>query len=170
MLTNCGHRRIINHRIPMPKDRKDGTTMKNMKFWRTALVASLVLTVMLSVTGGTIAWFTDSVTSSVNTITAGNLDMKVSFKPYGAENTEWTEVKANTKIFKENALYEPGYTEVYWLKIENAGSLAFKYKSELKVLSETPGVNQAGESFDLSDSLVIKTGYISNDFSGYEAL
>ena len=26
--------------------------MRNMKFWRTALVAALVLTVMLSVTGG----------------------------------------------------------------------------------------------------------------------
>ena len=51
--------------------------MKNMKFWRTALVATLVLTVMLSVTGGTIAWFTDEVKSELNTISAGNLDIEL---------------------------------------------------------------------------------------------
>lgn len=47
--------------------------MKSMKFWRTALVGALVLTVMLSVTGGTIAWFTDTVTSDHNIITSGTL-------------------------------------------------------------------------------------------------
>ena len=82
--------------------------MKNMKFWRTALVAALVLTVMLSVTGGTIAWFTDEVSSGVNTIQSGNLDMVVFYKPYGAENKTWTEVDANTEIFDDTALYEPG--------------------------------------------------------------
>ena len=43
------------------------------KFGRTALVSVLVLTILLSITSGTIAWFTDEVNSGVNKITAGNL-------------------------------------------------------------------------------------------------
>jgi len=103
--------------------------MKNMKFWRTALVATLVLTIMLSVTGGTIAWFTDSVSSGENIIKSGTLDVEM----YWADGTEavpatadgWTDASAG-KIFNYDK-WEPGYVEVRHIKIANVGTLAFNY-------------------------------------------
>jgi len=102
--------------------------MKNMKFWRTALVAALVLTVMLSVTGGTIAWFTDSVTSENNVIKSGNLDVEMYWADGNADpaTAEWKDASKDA-IF-DYALWEPGYTQVRHIKIANVGDLALKYQ------------------------------------------
>lgn len=135
---------------------------------RTQLLVVALVLCFTTMIGSTFAWFTDSVDSGVNTITAGNLDMKVSYKPYGATNTTWTEVKEDTKIFAENALYEPGYTEAIWLKIENAGNLAFRYQTALNILLETKGTNKAGQRFSLSDYLVVKSANVT-DVEGWEA-
>ena len=123
---------------------------------RTKLLVVALALCFTTMIGSTFAWFTDTVTSSANTIEAGNLDMKVSYKPYGETNATWTEVKEDTKVFNDDALYEPGYTEAVWLKIENAGNLAFRYQTALNILQETKGKNQAGESFALSNYLVVK--------------
>ncbi|MBQ3256554.1 MAG: hypothetical protein IJA67_03970 [Oscillospiraceae bacterium] len=130
--------------------------MTNKKAIKRAILSSALALILCftSLIGTTFAWFTDSVTSGRNIIRSGNLDMVVSYKPYGAENTKWKEVDENTKIFDDEALYEPGYTQAIWLKVENKGSLAFKYKMDIDVYEETPGVNQAGDEFYLSDSLV----------------
>ena len=132
--------------------------MTNAKNTKRALLTSVValflcFTMLL---GSTFAWFTDSVTSANNIIKSGNLDMKLSFKEYGAENTEWTEVKKDTVVFGKDAKYEPGYTEAVWLKVENLGSLAFRYNLAINVLSEKEGINRDGKSFKLSDHLEVK--------------
>lgn len=108
--------------------------MKNMKFWRTALVATLVLTIMLSVTGGTIAWFTDEVTSSNNIIKSGNLEVEMHWADGtkavpAADSADWKNAEAGA-IFNNN-LWEPGYTEVRHIKISNVGSLALQYKLDI---------------------------------------
>lgn len=127
--------------------------MRNMKFWRTALVATLVLTVMLSVTGGTIAWFTDSVESKNNIITAGNLDVELQYKKPGM--ADWADVTENTELFENSTVWEPGHAEVVALKIENAGSLALKYDLRVKINNETSSTNVYGEEFKLSDYLEV---------------
>ena len=132
--------------------------MTNTKTTKRALLSS-VMAMLLCFTmllGTTFAWFTDSVTSGNNIIKTGNLDMKLSYKPYGAENTEWTEVTESTILFGKDALYEPGYTEAVWLKVENLGSLAFRYDLAVNVASEKQGTNKAGEKFSLSDYLEVK--------------
>lgn len=132
--------------------------MTKTKSTKHALIMS-VMALFLCFTmllGTTFAWFTDSVTSANNIIKSGNLDMKLSFKEYGAENTEWTEVKEDTVVFGKDAKYEPGYTEAVWLKVENIGSLAFRYNLAINVLSEKAGVNRDGKSFKLSDYLEVK--------------
>ncbi len=137
--------------------------MTNKKTTKRALLMSL-MAMLLCVTmlvGTTFAWFTDSASSANNVIKSGNLDMKLSYKPYGAENTEWTEI-GGAPIFDPNALYEPGYTEAIWLKVENIGSLAFKYSVTLDVLSEVEGVNKAGGKFKLSDYLVLSSTASTN--------
>ena len=123
-------------------------------------VLALVLCVAMLV-GSTFAWFTDSVTSGRNTIQSGNLDAVLE---YSKDGNTWTAVDANTPIFKDEALYEPGYTDVAFLRVSNNGSLAFKYQLALSIVEETPGINVYGDEFKLSDHLEVVT-YHQDEYS-----
>ena len=118
-----------------------------------ALIAS-ILSLMLCFTmllGTTFAWFTDSVTSANNIITSGNLDVELYYQVEG--QSDWTKVTDTTNVFKENALWEPGYTEVVKLKVVNEGSLALKYTLGVNVAGETGSINVNDEAFKLSDHI-----------------
>ena len=54
----------------------------------------------------------------------------VCFKIIGKGTKKISEKKVNdtTKLFEESALWEPGRTEVVYLRVKNAGNLALKYK------------------------------------------
>ena len=121
-----------------------------------ASVFALVLCVAMLV-GSTFAWFTDTATTGVNKIQSGKLDVKLS---YLTDNNEWKEVTKDTKLFKDGALWEPGHTEVAYLKVENVGNLALKYQLSVNVANEVSGTNVNGESFNLSD--YIKMGVVEN--------
>ena len=123
-----------------------------------ASVFALVLCVAMLV-GSTFAWFTDTATTGVNKITSGKLDVKLSYAK-DKNCTEWAEVKNTTKLFDDSALWEPGHTEVAYLKVENAGNLALKYQLSVNVANEVSGTNVNGESFNLSD--YIKMGVVEN--------
>ncbi|MBR2387373.1 MAG: hypothetical protein IKB02_01250 [Clostridia bacterium] len=134
--------------------------MTNTKSTKRALLASvmamlLCFTMLLSTT---FAWFTDSVVSENNIIVAGNLDVKLE---WSTDASNWDEVTENTNIFKENTLWEPGHTEVVYLKITNVGSLALKYQLGINVVSETAGTNVNEKPFKLSD--YIKYGIVETD-------
>ena len=127
---------------------------KNMT--RNALVSSVIalLLCVSMLVGTTFAWFTDEVNSGMNTIAAGNLDVELRYSRL--EGNTWTaldEVTEQTKVFKEGALYEPGYTEVVKFEVKNAGSLALQYTLDAVAYSEVPGVNVYGEEFKLSEYL-----------------
>ena len=116
------------------------------------LSALAILMCVSMLVGSTFAWFTDTVTSARNQIVSGNLDIKLEYSTFDGTNwSAYDEVDANTKIFNENALYEPGYTEVVRFRVTNAGSLALKYNMTATVYKETAGINVAGEPFNLSD-------------------
>lgn len=117
---------------------------------RRAFLASLMALILCvsSLLGTTYAWFTDEVTSANNVITSGNLDISLE---YLNKAGEWTDVEGSSEIFDENALWEPGYTKVVYLKVENEGTLALKYQLAVNVLNEVEGINKDGESFKLSD-------------------
>ena len=124
-----------------------------------ALLASLLsLVVCVSMlVGSTFAWFTDSVTSAQNVIQSGNLDVELYYTydaavAADADSTAWKPVTSSTDIYGYD-LWEPGYTKVAYFKVENEGSLALKYTLSADVYNETAGVNQAGETFLLSDYL-----------------
>ena len=131
--------------------------MKNFKSTKRALLTS-VLSLALCFTmllGTTFAWFTDSVTSKNNIITAGNLDVELKYaKIDGDKITDWDTVGGKDNIFDKNALWEPGRVEVVYLEVANLGSLELKYQLGVNVAKETFGVNVAGEEFKLSDHLV----------------
>ena len=123
-----------------------------MKKTKTALFSSVVALILCfsMLLGTTFAWFTDSVESGKNQIVAGNLDIELYWSDDAAT---WHRVDEKTNIFKENAKWEPGYTEVVYLKIVNEGSLALKYQLGINVAGETGSVNVLGEEFKLSQHI-----------------
>ena len=132
--------------------------MKNTK--KALLTSALCLLLCMSMLiGTTFAWFTDSVSTTNNIIKAGNLDVNLEWSTDG--NT-WTPVDANTNIFKTGTLWEPGHTEVVYLKVVNKGTLALKYTLDVNVDSEIEGINVANETFKLSDHILY------NVFEGVE--
>ncbi len=96
---------------------------------RALLTSALALLMCVSMlVGSTFAWFTDSVTSAGNIIKSGTLDVEM----YWANGTEAPEsanwIDASQGAIFNNDKWEPGYTEVRHIKIENKGSLALKYQ------------------------------------------
>ena len=131
--------------------------MTNAKTTKRALGSSILALVLCfaMLLGTTYAWFTDSVTSANNVISSGNLDIELEYW----NGTEWVDVAGKSDILT-NTLWEPGVTEVAYLRIANAGSLALKYMLGINVVSETAGVNVAGDPFNLSD--YIQFGVVTN--------
>jgi len=96
----------------------------NMKFVRTWAMLALVMVIGMSVTGGTIAWFTDNVESSANVIQAGNLDVDV----YFGNSTDKNSIQGKTELFDSVKLWEPGAVAWENLTVANLGTLALKYE------------------------------------------
>ena len=86
-------------------------------------VLSLVLCVSMLL-GTTFAWFTDEVTSTGNIIKSGALDVEMLWN--NDNGTEWTDASKGA-IFNYQ-YWEPGYTDVKYLKVQNKGDLAFRYQ------------------------------------------
>ena len=128
-------------------------------------VISLLLCVAMLI-GATFAWFTDSITSGKNQIIAGNLDLVLETTTDPADDKSWTEVASDTLLFKKDSLYEPGYTEIVYLRVRNAGTLAFKYQLAVNAKDLRQGINVAGNKFKLTDYLL--SGTVENVTAAYE--
>ena len=132
--------------------------MESSKSTKRALLTS-ALALLMCVTmlvGATFAWFTDTASTGVNKIQAGNLDIKVEYRTTADGN--WQLLDNATDLFgAAGTLFEPGHTRVVELRITNAGNLALKYKIGMNVVSETAGTNKAGNPYKLSDYLKVAT-------------
>ena len=109
-----------------------------------SVVSLLVCVTMLM--GTTYAWFTDSVTSANNIIKSGNLSVELDYW----DGTAWKTVDGASDVLAGDK-WEPGYVDIAYLRLKNTGSLSLKYALGVNVVSETAGVNAAGEEFFLSD-------------------
>ncbi len=132
--------------------------MNNKKTTKRALVTSILSLVlcMSMLIGTTFAWFTDNVSSKNNIIKSGNLDVEMEYY----DGDSWEKVTENTNVFEENTLWEPGHTEVVYLKVSNLGTLALKYNLGINIVNEIESINVAGEALRLSDH--IKFGAIED--------
>ena len=138
--------------------------MNNKRATKRALLTSVMALVMCVVmlVGTTFAWFTDTASTGVNKIQAGNLDVELEYK--NSDTPNFTKADKSTSVFDNNALWEPGHVEYVVLKISNAGNLALKYKLGINIASETGSTNVLGNEFKLSD--YIKFGVVDEDLSG----
>ena len=129
--------------------------MTSSKSTKRALLTS-ALALLMCVTmlvGATFAWFTDTASTGVNKIQAGNLDIEVE---YTLDGENWRDLDEATDIFQKG-LWEPGHTEVVALKFKNNGNLALKYNINMNIVDETVGINKSEQEYKLSDYLKVKT-------------
>ena len=113
-------------------------------------VLSMVLCIAMLI-GMTFAWFTDTASTGVNKIQAGNL--KVGFEYWNGE--KYVDAKDVT-LFSEDTRWEPGHTEIVYLKVTNKGNLALKYKlSTINTFEYQYAKNSNGDQILLSKYLEI---------------
>ena len=126
--------------------------MNNKRATKRALLTSIMALVMCvaMLVGTTFAWFTDTASTGVNKIQAGNLDIELAYKN-STTRGEFKEANKETPVFDNNALWEPGHVEYVVLRVSNAGSLALKYKLGINIASEVGSTNVLDNPFKLSD-------------------
>ena len=122
------------------------------KWTKAALAFSVCLFILWWAlgTGATLAWFSDA-DMVRNEFQIGLLDLDVSYK--NDIVTDYMPLKGATKVFNDQALYEPGYTQVVYLEIENNGDMDFQYKLAVTVKDFTNGKNAWGEEIYLPNYL-----------------
>lgn len=112
--------------------------MENKNFAFRAFLGSVLALILcfLMLIGTTFAWFTDSVSSDNNIITAGNLDIELYHTDKHATDEKVTET---TKLFDDvdSDLWEPGAIAYEKLTIKNEGDLRLKYKMTLNAMNAT---------------------------------
>ena len=123
--------------------------MENRKSTKRALLTS-ALALLMCVTmlvGATFAWFTDTASTGVNKIQAGNLDVALEMK----NGDNWVSAEGKTLEFKkaadapanEKVLWEPGCTyELPQLRVVNKGNLALKYKIQITGIQGDAKLNE----------------------------
>ena len=125
--------------------------MNTKKATKRALLTSVMALVMCVVmlVGTTFAWFTDTASTGVNKIQAGNLDIQLLMRTTDEEGkTDYKNIgDSHDVIFggenslvaqnnNQDTLWEPGKTQVAYLAVRNAGNLALKYNIILNVKDE----------------------------------
>ena len=109
---------------------------------------SMVLCVSMLV-GSTFAWFTDTATTGVTKIQAGNLDVTLEMKDNAGN---WVSAEGKTLQFKVNGVIPAEGTEIFWepgctyelpeLRVVNNGNLALKYKVVISGINGSAKLNE----------------------------
>ena len=124
----------------------------NSKNTKRALVSSVIAMALClaMLVGTTFAWFTDTESTSVNTIRSGSLDVALEMQK--ADGT-WENAEGKTLDFKkaagaeaEKILWEPGCSyELPALRVKNDGNLALKYKVQISGIMGDAKLNEVIE-------------------------
>ena len=124
--------------------------MTNRKSTKRALLGSVMAMVLClaMLVGATFAWFTDTASTGVNKIQAGNLDVVLEMQN---ADGKWVSAEGKTLDFVkaaagEQVLWEPGCTyELPQLRVVNNGNLALKYKVIITGINGSAKLNEAIE-------------------------
>jgi len=122
-------------------------------------LAAIIVWTMLG-TGASLAWFSDTSGEVKNIFHMAEFDLVVSKR---TEDGSYEEINAQTKIFDDEALYEPGYVQVVYLKIENRGTVPFNFETAVSVNDYIPAVNVFGRMFNLQDYLKFGVAFAESE-------
>ena len=133
---------------------------KKTPYKRIALALSLCALIIWAIlgTGASLAWFTDTSPEINNIFHFAEFDLVVSHR---LTDGKWQEVDSQTKVFDEEALYEPAYVQVVYLKVENKGTVPFNFSTAVNVNGYIVATNVFGQEFMLQDYL--KFGITTSD-------
>ncbi len=122
------------------------------KYKQIALLVSIILFAFWAFmgAGASLAWFTDTSDQVRNIFHVADFELVVSHR---LEDGSYEELDGTQKVFDDEALYEPGYTQTVFLKVENRGDLPFDFKAAVNITDYTPAMNVFGRSFNLQDHL-----------------
>ena len=127
-----------------------------LKSKKSALLMSFtsLLLCFAMLAGSTFAWFTDTATTGVNKIVAGNLKVDI----VDEEGTHLDNLSFQNNVKNADILWEPGVTFLtQGFKIKNDGNLALKWK-----MAVNKGVKGATDDFDLKDVIDFSIVTIDN--------
>ena len=120
--------------------------MSNRKSTKRALLGSVMAMVLClaMLVGATFAWFTDTASTGVNKIQAGNLDVQlVDENGNSLEGKTLEFKKAANAAEGEAVLWEPGCTyELPAVYVKNNGNLALKYKVAITGINGSAKLNE----------------------------
>ncbi len=126
---------------------------KQKPYKRIALALSLCVLLLWALlgTGASLAWFTDTSEDITNIFHFADFELAVSHR---TDEGTWEPIDGKTDIFDDKALYEPGYVQVVYLKVENKGDRPFDFYTAVSVTkNNTPATNVFGQKFYLQDHL-----------------
>lgn len=125
---------------------------KKKMYRKIALAFCLLMAMLWTVmgTGASLAWFQDTSEEVKNVIHMAEFDLAVSYR---SDNGDYLDLESATEVFDRNALYEPGYTQVVYLKVENLGTVPFDFKTAISVLDYSEPTNMFDQPFHLQDYL-----------------
>ena len=120
--------------------------MTNRKSTKRALLGSVMAMVLClaMLVGATFAWFTDTASTGVNKVQAGNLDVQlVDENGNSLEGKTLEFKKAANAAEGEAVLWEPGCTyELPAVYVKNNGNLALKYKVAITGINGSAKLNE----------------------------
>ena len=123
--TECARCVLGNYKFTNKRNKE-----RIMKQTKNAIISSLLILVLCLSTliGTTFAWFTDAATSKGNIIQSGNLDAEMYWANdlLNADSDQWTDASGSAVFTNNN--WEPGYTDVKYIKVANEGNLNLKWK------------------------------------------
>lgn len=116
------------------------------------LSLSLVLILLWIIlgAGASLAWFADSSNDVNNIFHFAEFDLQVEYRD---ENGNYYDLDGATEVFDKEALYEPGYVQVVYLRVTNNGTVPFKFKTAVRVTDYTEATNFFGQKFHLQEYL-----------------
>ena len=128
------------------------TNKKRRPFKKIALVLSVCAILLWAAlgTGVSLAWFSDTSAEIKNIFNFSTFKLTVEHRD---ENGDWKAVTGEKAIFDENALYEPGYVQVVYLKVTNNGDTPFRFQTAVNVIKCTPSINVYGDVLELEKYL-----------------
>ena len=136
--------------------------MNNKRATKRALLTSVMALVMCVVmlVGTTFAWFTDTASTGVNKVQAGNLDVELQMQVTEDGVTKWVNAEGKTLNFTKKVdvatdgstteiapaaeiLWEPGCRyQLPELRVVNNGNLALKYKIQITGIQGDAKLNE----------------------------
>ena len=101
-------------------------------------------------TGTSLAWFVDTSEEVTNIFHFADFEVTVDHR---TDSGVWESIDGRSDIFDREALYEPGYTQVVYLRVKNTGDREFKFQLAVSATESNTWTNVFGHPFWLHEHL-----------------